>query len=175
MPRLAVDADYAAEVGAQLMEQGLPGVAASALAKASESGLGPEALTGYGLAMGGLGMIGEAFEALQSADMLAPTAVSHARMIGLHTFVRDLAVGRVREAHAWAERYAAYSLDSALSCFKAVRNWNTRLLTTISEEDRHRPTTDPERGTVIFWTLIEIMAGHDLFRLQQIERRIAQI
>jgi hypothetical protein len=79
------------------------------------------------------------------------------------------------DQQAWAERYAGYDLDSALSCFKAVRNWNTRLLTTISEDDRHRPTTDPERGTVIFWTLIEIMAGHDLFRLQQIERRIAGI
>jgi predicted O-linked N-acetylglucosamine transferase (SPINDLY family) len=120
MPRLAVDADYAAEVGAQLMEQGLPGVAASALAKASESGLGPEALTGYGLAMGGLGMIGEAFEALQSADMLAPTAVSHARMIGLHTFVRDLAVGRVREARAWAERYAP-ALPPASPAFDRTR------------------------------------------------------
>lgn len=106
MERLAVDADYAADVGAQLMEQGLPGVAASALAKASENGVGAEALTGYGLAMGGLGMLGEAFEALQSADMLTPTSVSHARMIGLHTFLRDFGVGRVAEARAWAERYA---------------------------------------------------------------------
>jgi len=91
------------------------------------------------------------------------------------TLSRDHAVIQPFDQEAWAERYAAYDLDSALNCFKAVRNWNTRLLTTISEEDRHRPTTDPERGTVIFWTLIEIMAGHDLFRLQQIERRIAQI
>src|SRR4051812_36608406 len=44
MDRLAIDAPYAAEVGRQLMNQGLPGVAASALAKASETGDEPAAL-----------------------------------------------------------------------------------------------------------------------------------
>jgi uncharacterized damage-inducible protein DinB len=74
------------------------------------------------------------------------------------------------DEQAWAERYGAYDLDSALSLFKAARNWNLRLLTTISEEDRHRPTTHPERGTMTFWTLVETMAGHDINHLQQIER-----
>jgi uncharacterized damage-inducible protein DinB len=74
------------------------------------------------------------------------------------------------DEQAWAERYCAYDLDSALSLFKAARNWNLRLLTTISEEDRHRPTTHPERGTMTFWTLVETMAGHDINHLQQIER-----
>jgi uncharacterized damage-inducible protein DinB len=74
------------------------------------------------------------------------------------------------DQEAWATRYAAYDLDSALALFKAARNWNLRFLTTISEEDRHRPTTHPERGTMTFWTLVETMAGHDLNHLQQIER-----
>jgi uncharacterized damage-inducible protein DinB len=71
---------------------------------------------------------------------------------------------------AWATRYAAYDLDSALSLFKAARNWNLRLLTTVTEEDRHHPTTHPERGTMTFWTIVETMAGHDINHLQQIER-----
>lgn len=74
---------------------------------------------------------------------------------------------------AWATRYAAYDFDSALALFKASRNWNLRLLTTVSEEDRHHPTTHPERGTMTFWTLVETMAGHDINHLQQVERLAA--
>ena len=70
----------------------------------------------------------------------------------------------------WAERYAAYNFDSAMETFQATRNWNLRLLTTISEEDRHHPTTHPERGTMTFWTVVETMAGHDINNLLQIER-----
>jgi uncharacterized damage-inducible protein DinB len=70
----------------------------------------------------------------------------------------------------WAHRYSAYDLASALALFEAARNWNLRLLTTITEDDRHRPTTHPERGTMTFWTIIETMAGHDLNHLQQIDR-----
>jgi uncharacterized damage-inducible protein DinB len=69
----------------------------------------------------------------------------------------------------WADRYAAYSFDSAVALYQAARNWNLRLLTTISENDRHHPTTHPERGTMTFWTIVETMAGHDINHLQQIE------
>lgn len=70
----------------------------------------------------------------------------------------------------WAQRYAAYDLDSALALFQATRNWNLRLLTTVTEADRHRPTTHPERGTMTFWTIVETMAGHDINHLQQLQR-----
>jgi uncharacterized damage-inducible protein DinB len=70
----------------------------------------------------------------------------------------------------WADRYAAYNFDSALALFEASRNWNLRLLTTISEDDRRHPTTHPERGTMTFWTIVETMAGHDINHLQQIEK-----
>jgi uncharacterized damage-inducible protein DinB len=68
----------------------------------------------------------------------------------------------------WSERYAAYNFESALALFQAARTWNLRLLTTISEEDRHHPTTHPERGTMTFWTIVETMAGHDINHLLQI-------
>lgn len=70
----------------------------------------------------------------------------------------------------WAQRYAACDATSALALFEAARNWNLRLLTTVTEADRHRPTTHPERGTMTFWTIVETMAGHDINHLQQVER-----
>ena len=70
----------------------------------------------------------------------------------------------------WAERYAAYDFASALTMFTAARNWNLKLLGTVTEADRHRPTTHPERGTMTFWTLVETMAGHDIDHLEQVER-----
>ena len=73
---------------------------------------------------------------------------------------------------AWAKRYAAYQLEPALALFKAARNWNLLFLTTVSQDDRHRPTTHPERGTMPFWTIVETMAGHDINHLQQIERLV---
>ena len=69
----------------------------------------------------------------------------------------------------WSQRYAAYDLASGLALFTAARNWNLKFLTTLNEVDRHRPTTHPERGTMILWTIVETMAGHDINHLQQIE------
>jgi hypothetical protein len=71
---------------------------------------------------------------------------------------------------AWAKRYEAYQFEPALALFQATRNWNLLYLNTVSQEDRHRRTTHPERGTMTFWTIVETMAGHDVNHLQQIER-----
>ncbi len=70
----------------------------------------------------------------------------------------------------WAKRYAAYDFPSAMMLFHAARNWNLKLLATISEADRQRQITHPERGTMTFWTIVETMAGHDINHLQQLER-----
>jgi len=71
---------------------------------------------------------------------------------------------------AWAKRYEAYKFEPAMALFQAARNWNLLFLNTVSQEDRHRRTTHPERGTMPFWTIVETMAGHDINHLQQIER-----
>jgi uncharacterized damage-inducible protein DinB len=73
----------------------------------------------------------------------------------------------------WAQRYAAYDLASALNLFESARTWNLHLLTTLTDADRLRPTTHPERGTMTFWTIVETMAGHDLHHLPQLERLAA--
>src|SRR5580700_5458250 len=74
---------------------------------------------------------------------------------------------------AWSKRYAAYQLEPALALFQSARNWNLLFLTTVSQDDRRRRTTHPERGTMPFWTIVETMAGHDINHLQQIERLAA--
>src|SRR5271155_3031583 len=77
------------------------------------------------------------------------------------------------DQEAWSKRYAAYQLEPALALFQAARNWNLLYLNTVSLDDRRRPTTHPERGTMSFWTIVETMAGHDINHLQQIERLAA--
>jgi DinB superfamily len=77
------------------------------------------------------------------------------------------------DQEAWAKRYEAYQFEPALALFQAARNWNLLFLTTVSQDDRHRPTTHPERGTMTLWTIVETMAGHDINHLQQIERLVA--
>jgi hypothetical protein len=74
---------------------------------------------------------------------------------------------------AWATRYGAYHFKSALDLFQSARNWNLLFLSTVLEQDRRRPTTHPERGTMTFWTIVETMGGHDINHLQQIERLAA--
>jgi hypothetical protein len=62
------------------------------------------------------------------------------------------------------------TLAPALALFQAARDWNLLFLKTVSPDDRHRPTTHPERGTMPFWVIVETMAGHDINHLQQVER-----
>ena len=74
----------------------------------------------------------------------------------------------------WAERYAPYDITTGLVTFTTLRNWNLKLLTTVTDADRHRAVTHPERGTMTFWTIVETMAGHDINHLQQIEKMAAR-
>ena len=70
----------------------------------------------------------------------------------------------------WAARYANCDMISAIDLFGSARKWNLLLLAGVSETERTRPVTHPERGTMTLWTIVETMAGHDLNHLQQIER-----
>jgi uncharacterized damage-inducible protein DinB len=86
------------------------------------------------------------------------------------TLAQEHAIIQPFDQERWAQRYEAYGFASALAMFVAARNWNLKLLDTVSEVDQHRSTTHPERGPMTFWTLLETMAGHDINHLQQIER-----
>jgi len=74
------------------------------------------------------------------------------------------------DQESWAQRYNAYEFADALAMFATARNWNIKLLSTVSKTDQQRPATHPERGTMTFQTLLETMAGHDINHLEQVER-----
>ena len=78
------------------------------------------------------------------------------------------------DQEAWADRYAVYPIEPSLALFEAMRNWNLLFLATVSQDDRLRPATHPERGTMTLWTIVETMAGHDINHLQQLERLTAK-
>jgi hypothetical protein len=89
------------------------------------------------------------------------------------TLIQPHAIIQPFDQDAWATRYGAYQFEPALALFRSARNWNLLYLATVSEQDRRRPTTHPERGTMTFWTIVETMGGHDINHLQQIERLAA--
>jgi hypothetical protein len=70
----------------------------------------------------------------------------------------------------WATHYATMSGEQALQAFVALRRWNSILLDQLSPADWDRRVTHPERGELSFRTLVEIMAGHDLNHLGQLEK-----
>jgi hypothetical protein len=73
----------------------------------------------------------------------------------------------------WAVHYDAYDLTSALELFTAMRGWNLRLVRSIAPQDFDRPLSHPERGPMVFRTLVETMAGHDLNHLTQIRSQLS--
>jgi uncharacterized damage-inducible protein DinB len=90
------------------------------------------------------------------------------------TLAEDHPIIQPFDQTVWGERYGPYDIESGLRMFDAARNWNAKLLTTVTDADRHRPVTHPERGTMTLWTIVETMAGHDINHLQQI-RKIAGV
>ena len=82
---------------------------------------------------------------------------------------RDDAVMQPFDQDRWARVYGQYTLAEARATFAALRAWNVALVGGLSEADRRKPTTHPERGAETLWTLVEIMAGHDLHHLRTLE------
>ncbi len=86
------------------------------------------------------------------------------------TLAEEHAIMQPFDQESWAVRYRGYDFPSALGMFVAARNWNLKLLGTVTTAEQHKPTTHPERGTMTFWTIVETMAGHDINHLEQVER-----
>jgi uncharacterized damage-inducible protein DinB len=70
----------------------------------------------------------------------------------------------------WAKMYKSYSLNEALGCFKAVRVWNIAFIDHLKDEDAKKVYVHPERGEETLWTLVRIMAGHDLHHLALLDK-----
>jgi hypothetical protein len=69
----------------------------------------------------------------------------------------------------WAKSYAAYDASAALATFRTLRDWNLKLLRSLTAEQLARTVTHPERGKMTFRTIVETAAGHDLNHLRQLE------
>ena len=76
------------------------------------------------------------------------------------------------EQDAWAKVYDAYSFELAWATFKALRAWNVAFVGALTEADKKKGYTHPERGgDETLWTLVEIMAGHDLHHVAGLKRK----
>jgi uncharacterized damage-inducible protein DinB len=73
----------------------------------------------------------------------------------------------------WAARYGDLPASAALEAFRALRNWNLKLIQHTLPHEAERTMTHPERGVMTFRTVVETMAGHDLNHLGQL-RKIAE-
>ncbi len=69
----------------------------------------------------------------------------------------------------WAKSYAAYDAQHALQTFAVVRNWNLALIRSLTPEQLSKNVVHPERGKMVFRTLIETAAGHDINHIRQLE------
>ena len=124
------------------------------------------------------GISGEQFE------LRAPTGKWSAREIVAHLADCELVFGfRLRQTLAedgptvqpfdqdkWATRYGNADFHASVRLFSALRDWNLLLIEGTTEAERQREMTHPERGTMTFWNVVEMMAGHDINHLQALER-----
>jgi uncharacterized damage-inducible protein DinB len=74
----------------------------------------------------------------------------------------------------WAKMYGQYSLAAAKATFFTLRAWNVAFVAGLSEADKGKLYFHPEDGERPLWTLVEIMAGHDLHHLAAIEKMVKQ-
>ncbi len=71
---------------------------------------------------------------------------------------------------SWARAYGVYTAEQAMATFAALRAWNVAFVGALSDADKAKGYTHPERGEERLWTLVEIMAGHDLHHLRGLGR-----
>ncbi|HVC47267.1 MAG TPA: DinB family protein [Terracidiphilus sp.] len=75
----------------------------------------------------------------------------------------------------WAQNYAGMTVAQALVTFAALRNWNLQLIRTALPGNADRKATHPERGEQTFGGMVELMAGHDLNHLSQLQKAVSQL
>ena len=108
-----------------------------------------------------------------------------ARVILCHLADCEIAFGfRVRQAlaednhvvqtfdqDAWARPYgnASFHAQTALQVFSDLRGWNLVLIDSLPPDSFGRRFRHPERGEHTLQTFIELIAGHDLNHLRQLE------
>ena len=75
----------------------------------------------------------------------------------------------------FALHYADYDAQAAMMTFSCIRQWSLMLLRSVLPEAINKPIHHPELGELNFGEMIEIMAGHDLNHLTQLEAIAVQV
>lgn len=103
----------------------------------------------------------------------------------LHLAQTEVAFGMRARMALTDERYVAQPFDQdvwmaregaaadahvALDAYLAVRALNMRLFRTLGAADLDRTFSHPERGTVSVRWILELLAGHEIHHLRQLER-----
>jgi len=86
------------------------------------------------------------------------------------TLAEDAPTIQPFDQEKWAAMYSGIPASQALEAFTALRRWNLLLICAALPAAANRPVMHPERGTMTFQTLVEIMAGHDLNHLGQLQK-----
>jgi uncharacterized damage-inducible protein DinB len=81
----------------------------------------------------------------------------------------EQAVLRTFDQDEWARAYGAYTLDAAWSCYQALRAWNVLFVGALTEADQQKAISHPKYGEQTLWSLVMVMAGHDLHHLKALE------
>lgn len=131
--------------------------------------------------------LGRVLDALSAQQMETPPAPGKwsVREVMAHLADCEIAFGfRLRQAAAgvqdiqpfeqddWARNYGGYDVQTAMSTYRALRAWNLAFVRSLTQEQRIRTVTHPERGTMTVWTIVETMAGHDLHHLERLEKLV---
>ncbi|MFZ0639423.1 MAG: DinB family protein [Candidatus Acidiferrales bacterium] len=85
------------------------------------------------------------------------------------TLAEDRHVIQPFDQDKWAAVYAAYDAPAALAVFSSLRRWNISFIHAVPAEAFSKRVTHPERGEQTFKELVEIMGGHDLNHVKQLE------
>lgn len=71
----------------------------------------------------------------------------------------------------WVQRFnSKQALKTALMEWNVFRNYNLRLIKTLTNEELKRKYLHKERGAETVFDLLKLMAGHDLIHLDQIRK-----
>lgn len=121
-----------------------------------------------------------------TADFTRPFAPGkwNARQILIHLAHCEMAYGmRVRMALA-SDTYVVQPFDqdaflareplveaqAALAAYYAQRRWNLPLFRSLDAQERAKTFTHPERGAMTIDEILDILAGHELHHLAQLEQ-----
>ena len=71
---------------------------------------------------------------------------------------------------AWMPLDAHASARAALDAYTSLRQFNLAMWSALTQEQRQRPFTHPEYGTLTVWWIAAQLAGHDIHHLEQLRR-----